>query len=157
MKMSNAATQLEEVIAIEENFDREEGYTPPRRLFLGFGYQFTLRDQIGTPMEVYVDNKEQVLAFIKGFGCVLQQGQVVRFECDMLGIHGFIHGRRPEVRDHNGKRIMPGHGDPEFDKLAQAMSLTPEVSEEMRIWREYTAHNPDWYLRKLKLRMRESN
>ena len=135
----------------------ESAYVPRQRLFLGLRYQFIIRDQIGNPMEIFVDRKDQIWTFVNGFGSILQRGQVVRFECDMLGLHGYIHGQYPEVRDRNGKRVMPGHGNPIFDAFLSALDVSPQVQQELRAWEEYTAHNPDWYLRKTKARMKNHN
>ncbi len=134
----------------------ESAYVPRNRLYLGLRYQFTIRDQVGNPMEVYVDRKDQIWTFVHGFGSILQRGQVVRFECDMLGLHGWIHGTYPEVRDKDGIRIMPRHGNPVFDAFVTALDVSPQVHEELQAWEEYTAHNPDWYLRKTKSRVKQN-
>jgi hypothetical protein len=155
--MSNSAQVLfDEPVLIEERYESEPGYTPRRRIYLGLRYQFTIRDQIGTPVDIFVDRKDQVFSFINGFAAVLQRGQVVRFECDMLGLHGWIHGKYPEVRDEQGNRVMPRNGDPTFDALVTSLSISPRVAEELRAWEEYTAHNPDWYLKKARERMRDN-
>jgi hypothetical protein len=150
--MSSTQFLFDEPIIIEEAYETEPGYTPPRRIYLGLRYRFILRDQIGTPIDIYVDRKDQIWTFIEGFGSLLQKGQIVRFECDMLGIHGWIHGEQPINRDTNGNRIMLTHGDAVFDDFIAALDISPSVRDELRAWKEFTAHNPDWYLRKMKER-----
>ena len=130
----------------------ESAYVPRNRLYLGLRYRFMIRDQIGNPLEIYVDRRDQIFTFIHGFAAILQQGQVVRFECDMLGLHGWLHGKSPENRNESGTRVMPRRGHPSFDVLVEAMGISPNRLEDLRIWQEYTAHNPDWHLRKMKER-----
>jgi hypothetical protein len=70
---------------------------PPQQVFHGQRYKFVLRDQSGLALEFYVDRKDQVLTFARGFDAVLRAGQVVRFECESMGIHGWIHGKAPRL------------------------------------------------------------
>ena len=134
----------------------EPGYTQQRYVYLGLRIPVTIRDQIGTPMTILFDTKEQVINFIYGFPLVLQRGQVVRFECDFMGLHGWLHGKSPEARDSGGRRIMPTHGDPVFDSLVSSLQISPNLSEEMEAWERYTSHNPEWYLLKSQQRYAEN-
>jgi hypothetical protein len=154
-RMNSVQALFDQPVIVEEEYDCEPGYTPRRRIYLGLRYRFTIRDQIGSPVDIYVDRKDQVFSFINGFDAVLQKGQVVRFECDMLGLHGWIHGKYPEIRDVDGRRIMPRHGNPVFDAFVTTLDVSPQVQEELRAWEEYTAHNPDWYFRKMQKRIRD--
>ena len=137
-------------------YTKEAGYTRKRYVYLGLRIPVTIRDQIGTPMYIYFDNRNQVFNFFNGFGAVLQRGQVVRVECDALGIHGWIHGKSPEIRDQYGNRIMPTHGHPTFDALIKSLNISPKLSQEMRAWEKYTAHNPEWYLHKARQRFNQA-
>ena len=133
----------------------EPGYIPKRHVFIGLRFSVTIRNQMGSPMTIYFDTKEQVNNFINGFPGIMQQGQMVQIECDALGIHGWLHGEYPERRDSLGKRIMPTHGDPIFDALYASLQVSQQSSAEMQAWEEYTAHNREWYLRKAEERFAE--
>lgn len=134
----------------------EQGYTPKRYLYLGLRISVTLRDQIGNPLTILFDTRQQVMNFLYGFGAIMQKGQIIQFECDALGISCWIRGQSPERRDEDGKRIMPTHGDPVFDALYSTLHIDPELSEEMLAWEKYTSHNPEWYLKKAQERYQES-
>jgi hypothetical protein len=133
----------------------EAGYMPKRYVFIGLRIPVTIRNQMGSPMTLYFDTREQVFNFIYGFPALMQKGQLVQVECDAFGIHGWLHGDAPELRDAYGIRIMPTFGDPNFDALHKSLHTSPETSEEMKVWDEYTAHNREWYLRKAKERYEE--
>ncbi len=130
----------------------ELGYIPKRYVFIGLRIPVTIRNQMGTPMSLYFDTKEQALNFIYGFPAVMQKGQLVQVECDALGIHGWLHGQSPELRNSDGIRVMPTHGDANFDLLHKSLHTSDGVSDEMKAWDDYTAHNREWYLRKAKER-----
>jgi hypothetical protein len=142
--------ELENIPAPE--YTPEPGYVPKRHVYLGLRIQVTLRDQQGTPLCIYFDFRDQVLSFISGFALFLQRGQIVRFECDAMGMHGWIRGRGLEVRDQHGKRVMPTHGHPAFDALLASLEVPDGLTEELHAWETYTAHNPYWYLQKTRQR-----
>jgi len=153
MLMSNALHLIEQQTDIfAAQSSSVSGYIPKEYVFIGLRIPVTIRNQMGTPMTIFFDTREQVFNFIYGFPSVMQKGQLVQVECDAYGIHGWLHGESPERRDADGKRIMPTHGDPTFDSLHKSLHISTEVSEEMKAWDEYTAHNREWYLRKAKER-----
>ena len=130
----------------------ESGYIPKRYVFIGLRIPVTIRNQMGTPLTLYFDTREQVFNFIYGFPALMQKGQLVQVECDAFAIHGWLHGESPERRNADGIRIMPTYGDPTFDALQKALHTSQELTEDMKIWDEYTAHNREWFLRKAKER-----
>lgn len=151
--MSNQVALLDQSTDIfEAQSSSESGYIPKEYVFIGLRIPVTIRNQMGTPMTIFFDTREQVFNFIYGFPSVMQKGQLVQVECDAYGIHGWLHGESPERRNADGKRIMPTHGDPTFDSLHKSLHTSTHVSEEMKVWDEYTAHNREWYLRKAKER-----
>lgn len=153
MLMSNALHLIEQQTDIfAAQSSSVSGYIPKEYVFIGLRIPVTIRNQMGTPMTIFFDTREQVFNFIYGFPSVMQKGQLVQVKCDAYGIHGWLHGESPERRDADGKRIMPTHGDPTFDSLHKSLHISTEVSEEMKAWDEYTAHNREWYLRKAKER-----
>jgi hypothetical protein len=151
--MSNQTLLQEQPVSVTgSEIASEPDYIPKEYVFIGLRIPVTIRNQMGTPMTIFFDTREQVFNFIYGFPSVMQKGQLVQVECDAYGIHGWLHGESPERRDAYGKRIMPTHGDPTFDSLHKSLHISTEVSEEMKAWDEYTAHNREWYLRKAKER-----
>ena len=51
-------------------YTQEAGYTRKRYVYLGLRIPVTIRDQIGTPMYIYFDNRNQVFNFFNGFGII---------------------------------------------------------------------------------------
>jgi hypothetical protein len=155
--MDSSTSLIEQTDTPAPESTSEQGYTPKRYIYFGLRISVTLRDQIGNPLTILFDTRQQVMNFLYGFGAIMQKGQIIQFECDALGISCWIRGQSPEKRDEDGKRIMPTHGDPVFDALYSSLHVNPDLSEEMLAWEKYTSHNPEWYLKKTQERFKESS
>lgn len=119
-------------------------YAPPRRLFWGNHFAFVIKNLAGTELWIYVDTKEQIYAFIEIYSDILQKGQVVRFECDYLGLHGWLRGNAMIEKDARGRRIIKLSGSKEFEKLMDVLAVTPERIQEIKKW---VKSNPYWILK----------
>ena len=117
-------------------------YLPPRHLFWGNHFAFVIKNLAGTELWIYVDTKEQINAFIEIYPDILQKGQVVRFECDYLGLHGWLRGNAAIEKDERGRRIIKLSGSKEFETLMDALAVTPERIQEVKKW---VGSNPYWF------------
>ena len=119
-------------------------YLPPRHLFWGNHFAFVIKNLAGTALWIYVDTKEQINAFIEIYPDILQKGQVVRFECDYLGLHGWLRGNAAIEKDERGRRIIKLSGSKEFETLMDGLAVTPERIQEVKKW---VGSNPYWFLK----------
>jgi hypothetical protein len=122
-------------------------YLPPRHLFWGNHFAFVIKNLAGTELWIYVDSREQINAFIQIYPDILQKGQVVRFECDYLGLHGWLRGKAAIEKDARGRRIINLAGSKDFESLMGVLAVTPERIEEVKKWRKYVKSNPYWFIR----------
>ena len=128
----------------DEDIEFSWEYVPPRHLFWGNHFAFVIKNLAGTELWIYVDSREQINAFIKIYPDILQQGQVVRFECDYLGLHGWLRGKAAIEKDARGRRIINLTGSRDFELLIDALAVTPERIQEVKKW---VGSNPYWFLK----------
>ena len=125
----------------DEDTEYSLEYVPPRHLFWGIHFPFVIKNLAGTELWIYVDGREQVNAFTQIYPEILQKGQVVRFECDYLGLHGWLRGKAAIEKDARGRRVINLSGSKDFESLLEALAVTPQRIEEVKKWREYVKSN----------------